>query len=99
MAESEYCRVILDGVYSEDELVLSAGNYAEYCKITGADKIYYASNFLAKVVFEDYLPGKYRAPEPRKKKNGFTDFPQRKYDFEQLEKDFLNVQADTKVSE
>lgn len=99
MAEAEYCRVILDGVYSEDELVLSAGNYAEYCRITGVDKIYYASNFLAKVVFEDYLPGKYRVPEPRKKKNGFTDFPQRKYDFEQLEKDFLNMETDVKVSE
>lgn len=91
MAESEYCRVILDGIFSEEDLVSSAKNYAEYCKITGIDKIYYACNFLAKVVFEDYLPGKYKKPVLKKSGNSFNDFPQREYDFEKLEKGFLNA--------
>ncbi len=91
MAESEYCKVILDGIFGEDDLVSSAKNYAEYCKITGIDKIYYACNFLAKVVFEDYLPGKYKKPVSKKSGNSFNEFPQREYDFEELEKDFLNA--------
>lgn len=89
LAEQAYIGVIMDGIYTEDDLLESAKNYAEYCKITGTDKIYHADNFLKKCVFEDYLPGKYKKPK-QQKKNGFNDFGQNDYDFEQLEKDLLS---------
>ncbi len=87
-AEKAYCDVILSGIYSEDDLLLSARNYAEYCKITGTDKIYHACNFLEKAAFEDYLPGKYKKPNSTRK-NSFNDFKQNDYDFEQLEKELV----------
>lgn len=90
MAEQAYVGVISDGIYTEDDLVECAKNYAEYCKITGANKIYHAGNFLGKCVFEDYLPGKYKKPVPKKTKNSFNNFPQREYDFDELEKRLLN---------
>lgn len=89
MAEKAYCDVILAGIYCENDLVESVKNYAEYCKITKTDKIYYANNFLSKAVFEDYLPGKYKKPTQKKSKNGFNDFEQNNYDFEALEKELL----------
>lgn len=89
LAEQAYISLISDGIYTEDDLVESAKNYAEYCKITGTDKIYHADNFLKKCVFEDYLPGKYKKPT-QQKKNGFNEFQQNKYDFEQLEKEILS---------
>lgn len=89
LAEQAYIGVIMDGIYTEDDLVESAKNYAEYCKITGTDKIYHADNFLKKCVFEDYLPGKYKKPAQRKPKNNFNDFPQREYDFDELERKLL----------
>lgn len=89
LTEQAYIDVVSDGIYTEGDLVESAKNYAEYCKITGTDKIYHADNFLKKCVFEDYLPGKYKKPELRSKA-GFNDFMQRDYDFEQLEKEILS---------
>ena len=90
MAEKEYCDIFLGGVFSEGDLVSSARNYAEYCRITGTDKVYYACNFLSKAVFEDYLPENYKKPASNRAKNGFNNFPQREYDYEQLEKSLLN---------
>lgn len=90
LAEQTYVGVVCDGIYTEDDLVEAAKNYAEYCKITETDKIYYADNFLKKRVFEDYLPGKYKKPVPKKTKNSFNNFPQREYDFDELEKRLLN---------
>lgn len=89
LAEQAYIGVIMDGIYTEDDLVESAKNYAEYCKITGIDKIYHADNFLKKCVFEDYLPGKYKKPAQQNPKNIFNDFPQRDYDFDELERQLL----------
>ena len=88
LAEQAYIGVIMDGIYTEDDLVDAAKNYAEYCKITGTDKIYHADNFLKKCVFENYLPGKYKKPT-QQKKNSFNDFPQREYDFDELERELL----------
>ncbi len=85
LAEQAYTDVVSDGIYTEGDLAESAKNYAEYCKITGTDKIYHADNFLRKCVFEDYLPGKYRKPARQKPKNGFNDFEQNDYDFGELE--------------
>lgn len=79
LAEQAYIGVIFDGIYTENDLVECAKNYAEYCKVTGTDKIYHADNFLEKCVFEDYLPGKYKKPAPQKLKNSFNNFEQ-KYD-------------------
>lgn len=89
LAEHAYIAVVSDGIYTGDDLVESAKNYAEYCEITGTDKIYHADNFLKKCVFEDYLPGKYKKPAQRKHKNNFNDFPQREYDFDELERKLL----------
>ncbi len=90
LAEQAYISVISDGIYTEDDLVESAKNYAEYCKITKTDKIYHADNFLKKCVFEDYLPGKYKKSAKQKAKNSFNDFERQNYDYEQLEKDLLS---------
>ena len=89
LAEQAYVGVVSGGIYTEDDLVESAKNYAEYCKITGTDKIYRADNFLKKCVFEDYLPGKYKKLTQQKTKNSFNVFEQQDYDLEQLEKDLL----------
>lgn len=89
LAEQAYISVISDGIYAEGNLVDSAKNYAEYCKITGTDKIYHADNFLKKCVFEDYLPGKYKKPDRKKPRNDFNNFPQNEYDFSELERELL----------
>ena len=90
LAERAYISVVSDGIYTEDDLVESAKNYSEYCKIAGNNKIYHADNFLKKCVFEDYLPGKYKKPNRKKHNISFNDFPQREYDFEELEKRLLS---------
>lgn len=90
LAEQAYIRVASDSIYTEDDLVESAKNYAEYCKITGTDKIYHADNFLKKCVFEDYLPGKYKKPVSKKTGNSFNGFEHQDYDLEQLEKKLLS---------
>lgn len=89
LAEQAYIGVVSDGIYTENDLVESAKNYAEYCKITGTDKVYHADNFLKKCVFEDYLPEKYKKPT-QQKKNSFNGFERQDYDIEQLEKDLLS---------
>ena len=86
LSEQAYISVVLDGIYTEIDLVESAKNYAEYCKITGTDKIYHANNFLSKAHFEDYLPGRYKKPEKEKSRNTFCQFEQRDYDFDEIEK-------------
>lgn len=90
-AEKAYCDVILNGIYSEDTLVECAKNYADYCKITGTDKIFHACNFLSTVAFEDYLPGRYKRPEKKRQspKNAFCNFEQHDYDFDAIERDIL----------
>lgn len=90
LAEQAYIGVVSDGIYTGDDLVDSAKNYAEYCKITGTDKIYHADNFLKKCIFEDYLPEKYKKLTQQKPKNSFNSFEQQDYDMERLEKDLLS---------
>ena len=90
LAEQAYIGVVSDGIYTENDLVESAKNYAEYCKITGTDKIYHADNFLKKCIFEDYLPEKYKKLTQQKPKNSFNSFEQQDYDMERLEKDLLS---------
>lgn len=92
LAEREYVSLLLTGKITEGELILCARNYAEACKIQGTPERYIknAENFLKDMVFENYLPGKYKRPTHQNSKNGFNNFPQREYDYEQLEKGLLN---------
>lgn len=91
LAEREYVSLLLTGKITEEELVLCAKNYAESCKILEIQERYIknAENFLKEFVFGQYLPGKYKKPTP-KKKNVFNNFPQREYDFDELERQLLN---------
>ncbi len=96
LTEAAYINLIADGVETEDNLVTCAKNYAEACRIEGlineTKKRYIknAENFLKDFVFEQYLPGKYKKPAAQKPKNNFTNFSQREYDFDELEKRLLN---------
>ena len=91
LTETAYIDLLLTRKVTEDELVMCAQNYAEWCRILGKPDIYIknAENFLKEFVFEKYLPGKYMKPE-RVSSAGFNDFMHQDYDFEQLEKDILS---------
>lgn len=91
LAEQAYIGVVSDGIYTEDDLVESAKNYAEAMRIKQTPERYIksADNFLKDMVFEDYLPGKYKKPT-QQKKNSFNGFERQDYDIEQLEKDLLS---------
>lgn len=86
LTETAYIDLLLTGKITEDELVQCAVNYAEAMKIreTPKDYIKNAENFLKDMVFEQYIPGKYQKPEPKKRKNGFHDFQQNQYDYDDL---------------
>lgn len=58
LAEMAYSELVLSGSVTEDQLILSATNYAEYIKDSG-DKMFLPNNFLEKCVFEDYLEAKH----------------------------------------
>lgn len=92
LTEHEYVSLLLTGKIMEDELVQCAMNYAESCKIQETPKRYIknAENFLKDMTFDQYLPGKYKKPTPKKAKNSFNNFPQREYDTRELERKMLN---------
>lgn len=69
LTEQAYCALLLSGTVSEEALVKSAQNYAEYVQITG-EKMYLPNNFLEKAIFEDFLPGVYQKPNSEKGKRG-----------------------------
>lgn len=85
-----YCDLIVSDTVSEDNLIQSAKNYAETCKIlkTPEQYIKHAENFIKDMVFVKYLPENYKKPE-KKNKSGFNDFSQRNYDFSSLENQLL----------
>lgn len=91
LTEWEYTSLLLTGGITEEELVSCAQNYAEACKIQETPERYIknAENFLKDLAFEQYLPGKYKKPTRKKAKNSFNDFPQREYDFDELERQLL----------
>ena len=88
----EYVNTIRSGVSAED-LIQAAKNYAEYCRITETEERYIlnAENFLRKMAFDRYLPGKYKKPEKRRKgkTEQYNQFMQNTYDFDKLEKALL----------
>ena len=89
LTEHEYVSLLLTGKVTEEDLVQCAMNYAQTCRTEGIKYIYNAENFLKKFVFEQYLPGKYKKPVTQNSKNGFNNFSQREYDFDQLERQLL----------
>lgn len=79
----------------EEQVVAAAKNYAEACRILKRqDKyIYTPHNWLEKSVWADYLPENYKRPQEQKREKktgtGFSNFEQRDYDFDELEKQLL----------
>lgn len=54
LAEQAYCKLILSGMITEEELVSAAQNYAKQVEDSNS-KIYLPNNFLENHVYEDYL--------------------------------------------
>lgn len=94
-AQGEYtCVLETTAELTEDKLILAATNYAEACRIKHTKEQYMKNpdNWLKESVWIDYLPENYKKPEPKKeKKNSFNNFEQRKYDYDDLERQLLNT--------
>lgn len=88
----EYLNVLKMGI-SEDDLIQAARNYADSCRIKGTTERYILNpeNFLRKLAFDSYLPGKYRPPKPAKQTGveQYNTFMKNDYDFDALEKELL----------
>lgn len=87
-----YCDLILSGTITEEELVKSAENYAEYVKINNS-MVYFPNNFLKNYVFEDFLPEVYQKPEPISNRHKQTSLTESQ--MEQIEK-LSQVRKDVK---
>lgn len=99
LAEQAYVQLLsTTEALREEQVVAAAKNYAEACRILKRqDKyVYTPHNWLEKSVWVDYLPENYKKPEaPRAKEKtgtGFTNFDQRDYDFDELERQLLGSQ-------
>lgn len=86
LTEHEYASLVTDGKVTEDDLVQCALNYAESCRILETQERYMknAENFLRELVFDRYLPGKYKKPEAKKTRNTFHNFEQRDTDYDAM---------------
>lgn len=88
----EYINTLRMGI-SEEDLIQSARNYSESCRINETQERFMlnAENFLKKLSFDAYLPGKYRRPEPKKKKGveQYNQFMKSDMDIDELEKQLL----------
>lgn len=93
----EYINVLKMGI-TEEDLVQSAVNYAEDCKINETDDKYIKlpENFLRKLTFDKYIPGKYKRPTPPKKSKTeqYNQFMHTDYDYDELEKNLLRGDED-----
>ena len=93
-AERAYCKVIMDDAHiTESGLVMASKNYADAISILGTEERFIKNpdRFLSDNVFVDYLDCNYKKPSANKaKQNQFNQFPQRNYDFEDLEKKLLS---------
>lgn len=93
LTESAYIDLLMTGKVTEGLLVECARNYAESCRVLGTQEKYIknAENFLREFVFEGYRPGNYKKPEAGIRKQGqFNQFPQRSYDYAELERELLD---------
>ena len=87
LTENAYCDLVMSKTVTEEALVKSAENYAEYIKIKGIrnlDMCYLPNNFLKDRVFEDFLPENYQKPECAGVGNNVTNLTQSQ--MEQIEK-------------
>ena len=87
LTETAYIELLLTGKITEDELVQCAINYAEACKANETPDRYIkkAENFLRDMVFDDYMPGRYKKPSTVKSKtNSFHNFEQRDTDYDSM---------------
>ena len=86
LTEHEYASLVLMGKVAEDDLVSSAQNYAESCRILNTQERYIknAENFLKEFVFEKYLPGRYKKPKSERPKNAFHNFEQRDTSYDDI---------------
>lgn len=94
MAMTAYADLLMTGTVSADMIIQAAENYAQACNIEKVNKLYYPNNFLEKGIFEDYLPGNYQRPKEQgspAKKTGFSNFQERDYDFDELERQLLDA--------
>jgi hypothetical protein len=87
---------LLSGI-KEAVLIVAACNYASTCNALGTKTQYIkqAANWLNESVWVDYTPEKYQKLEemkPQTKKNSFTNYPQRSYDYAELERKLLASQ-------
>lgn len=95
-AERAYCKVIMDDAHiTEADLVISSKNYADAISILGTEERFIKNpdRFITDNTFIDYLESNYKKPSAVKttvKQNQFNQFPQRNYDFEDLEKKLLS---------
>lgn len=89
----EYINTLRTGAVTEDDLIQSAKNYAEACRINETPDRYIqnAENFLKKLTFDAYLPGKYKKPAPKKKTqvDQYNEFMKSEIDMDALEKSLL----------
>lgn len=95
LAEQAYAQLLLtDETLREEQVVAAAKNYAEACRILGTQGkfICMPHNWLEKRVL-DYLPENYKPPKQEKKcGTGFSNFDQRDYDDDELERQLLAAQ-------
>lgn len=98
LAEQAYVQLLsTTETLREEQVVAAAKNYAETCKILGTQERYISlpHNWLEKRML-DYLPENYKKPEvPKREKKietGFSNFEQRDYDFDALERQVLESQ-------
>lgn len=97
LAEQAYVQLLsTTEALREEQVVAAAKNYAEACRILGTKEKYICMphNWLESRAL-DYLPENYKKPEaPRENKNGtgFSNFEQRDYDFDELERQLLESQ-------
>ena len=92
LTETAYVDCLMTRLVTEQELVDSAKNYADRCKILETEKRYIKKpeNFLRDMEYCQYIPGKYERPKKTKKSNQFNQFRQNEYDFDELENDLLS---------
>lgn len=91
--ENEYVNLIASEV-PEEELVEAAKNYAQEVSILEKEKVCYPTNFLARGIYRDYVPGNYTVPKNQKTKKQLSRGKERHYsntEIKELEKMMLST--------
>ncbi len=101
LAEQEYAVLIASTKeLTEEQLLAAVKNYAETCQIKKTREQYIKNpeNWLKDSAWVDYLPENYQRPTKvdtgeKGSRNKFNDFPQRNYNYDDLEKQLLNARG------